>query len=256
MKQNKKKVFVAAVAISLIAILSFGTLAWFNASDTITNEFYVADSNEDGKPDFSIDVYEQEVDENGDPVFDEDGNPVYVGSDGTGDSKEGNTYKDILPGSELPKTVYVENTGDYDQWVRVNITISDSAVWQQAIQKAADAEGRGFDNYVLNVLFGGLDLNFYETTYVRSFNIFGEDTMTYTLYYKYHLTAGEVIQVMDSVNIPGILTQEDMNFGTGEDAGFTVSIMSEAVQVENLKADCASAAFAEVGWEVGTNYGE
>ena len=42
-------------------------------------------------------------------------------------------------------------------------------------------------------------------------------------------------------------------FGTD---GFTITVKAEAVQVENLKATKASDAFAEVGWEVGTAYGE
>ena len=37
MKMTKKKVFVAALAICLIAIISMGTLAWCNATDDITN---------------------------------------------------------------------------------------------------------------------------------------------------------------------------------------------------------------------------
>ena len=44
MKMTKKKVFVTALAICLVAILSMGSLAWFNASDTITNKFKIADS--------------------------------------------------------------------------------------------------------------------------------------------------------------------------------------------------------------------
>ena len=44
MKMNKKKVLVTALAVSLIAILSLGTVACFNAKDEITNTFKVADS--------------------------------------------------------------------------------------------------------------------------------------------------------------------------------------------------------------------
>ena len=48
MKLNKKKVVVSALAVSLVAILSFGTIAWFSAEDTIENKFHFADSDDDG----------------------------------------------------------------------------------------------------------------------------------------------------------------------------------------------------------------
>ena len=58
---NKKKIFVLALAVCLLATVSFSTLAWFNASDKVENKFYVADSNGDGTPDFTVDVFEMQV---------------------------------------------------------------------------------------------------------------------------------------------------------------------------------------------------
>ena len=55
---NKKKVFILALAVCLIAILSMSTLAWFNAADDVTNKFMIADSDGDGTPDFSVSVWE------------------------------------------------------------------------------------------------------------------------------------------------------------------------------------------------------
>ena len=74
---SKKKLLSLSLVVIMVAILSFGTLAWFNDADSVTNEFYVADSDGDGMPDFTIDVKEQKVDENGNPVVDDEGNPVY-----------------------------------------------------------------------------------------------------------------------------------------------------------------------------------
>ena len=87
MKMTKKKVFVTALAGCLVAILSMGSLAWFSAQDSVTNNFYVADS-EDNNPDdiFSVDVYEK-YDSDG------DGNPE--------EYQKGITYDDILSGSTL-----------------------------------------------------------------------------------------------------------------------------------------------------------
>ena len=42
MKLSKKKVFALALAVCLIATLSFGSLAWFTDNDSVTNEFKVA----------------------------------------------------------------------------------------------------------------------------------------------------------------------------------------------------------------------
>ena len=61
MKMTKKKVFVAALAICLIAIISMGTLAWFNATDDITNNFKVATDENDTDPTFSVKVSETDL---------------------------------------------------------------------------------------------------------------------------------------------------------------------------------------------------
>ena len=62
MKMNKKKIVVVSLAVSLVAILSLGSLAWFNAKDEITNKFQVA-TDDEGAPEFSIDVKENATDE-------------------------------------------------------------------------------------------------------------------------------------------------------------------------------------------------
>lgn len=230
---NKKKIFVIALAVCLLATVSFSTLAWFNAADRVENKFYVADSDGDGTPDFTVDVFEEAVKK-------EDGKYTQTG----------NIYKDILPGDELAKKVFIKNTGDYEQWVRVHVTFSDSAVWQQAIAKAAEAEGMKFDDYVTEKLLGGLQGY---TQAVCSFNAYGADTMTYTFYMTKILNAKETVNLMKTVNIPSVLEQEDMNFGKD---GFTIEILAEAVQVRNLKAQNAANAFDEVNWEIGAKYGE
>ena len=61
MKLTKKKVFVAALALSLIAIISVGTLAWFQATDEVTNYFQVSTDDETQKPDFKLDLFEHNV---------------------------------------------------------------------------------------------------------------------------------------------------------------------------------------------------
>ena len=82
MKITKKKVFVSALIICLLAIVSMSTLAWFSASDSVKNEFYVADSDnptDDPEDIFSVAVWEKT------PESDKD--------------TDGYEYKEILPGA-------------------------------------------------------------------------------------------------------------------------------------------------------------
>ena len=85
MKLNKKKVFVAALAICVVAILSFGTLAWFTAEDTVENSFKVTTSDDVGTPDFSLVLFEHKVDPE-------------TGKIASTDEVKSNEYKNIVPG--------------------------------------------------------------------------------------------------------------------------------------------------------------
>ena len=108
---TKSKILVVALAISLVAVASMGTLAWFSANDSVTNNFYIADSDDTPDDIFSIDVWERD---------EEGGTPV--------DNIE---YPDIQPGDDLYKEVNVENTGKYPQYARVIVTVSDASIWQE-----------------------------------------------------------------------------------------------------------------------------
>jgi len=241
---SKKKLLSLSIVVIMVAILSFSTLAWFNDTQSVTNDFYVADSDGDGTPDFSVDVEESTTDENGEKP-------------GIPNANGGLTYENLLPGDVLSKIIWVENTGDYDQWVRINITISDWSVWEKAIIKALQAEGEtaigdiAVNNYVYNTLLEGFDRDLYLSRGDQTDDPVN-DTTTYTLYYKEILKPGDAFQVMQNVKIPAVLEQEDMNFGTD---GFTITVKAEAIQVANLKATSSVAAFEEVGWEIGTEYG-
>lgn len=241
---SKKKLFSLALVAIMIAILSFSTLAWFHDKDSVTNEFYIADSDGDGAPDFSVDVNEGTTDENGEKP-------------GTPNADGGFRYDKLLPGDTLSKIVWVENTGDYDQWIRINITISDWSVWEKAIIKALEAEGEtnigniAINDYVYTTLLEGFDRDLYLSKGYRNEDAVN-DTATYTLYYKEIVKPNDAFQVMQNVKIPSVLEQEDMVFGTD---GFTITVKAEAVQVDNLKATSSVAAFEEVGWEIGTEYG-
>ena len=209
MKMNKKKVFVAALAICLVAILSMGTLAWFSDSDEVTNKFLIADS-EDDTPDeiFSVDVWETTPDEQKD--------------------QDGHVYEDIQPGDKLLKTAHVENTGHYDQYIRVTVTISDAQAWIAAL-------GANFD---VTDVFVGFD----PTMWTHVWNNLNEnpnaEEIVYVLYYKDILAAGTDITVFEQVKVPEALTREDAVEFAHE---FSIKVKADAVQTANVVPDGTAA---------------
>ena len=245
---NKKKILSLALVVLLICTISFGTLAWFNASDEVTNTFYVADSDGDGKPNFSIDVTE-----NPDNKNNHHQKPGDLPDETTPNG--GFAYHDILPGSILNKDASVKNTGEYSQWVRVHLIFSDAEVWKNAIEKAAAAERppMSADAYVQYKLITNLFQDGHHNIHFENNGAaYGEGTLTYTFYYTKELAPGQEFQVLDSIVIPGVLVQDDMNFGSD---GTSLIIKAEAVQVKNLNARNAYEAFREVNWAVGSKYG-
>lgn len=212
MKLTKKKVLSVALVVCLLAIGSLGTLAWFNAEDSVTNRFMIADSNGDGTPDFKVDVWET------DPA------------DPTQKDYDGVTYEKIAPGEVLPKNPTVENSGDYDQWIRVYVTFDEYS----KIKAACDAQGIAAD------LRGWLDVD--ETAWQKSDAEYKEenDTVTYVYYYNYKLTSGQTAVLFNTVTIPGEFEQQDMQYVSGD---FSIAVKAEALQADNT-GDNAPAAFA------------
>ena len=220
MKMNKKKVFVSALAVCLIAILSMGSLAWFNSSKEITNNFLVA-TDEEGTPDFSVDVWEHENDEDDEADADRDGS--------TSITHAGNTYADILPGDTLAKDPTVENTGYYSQWIRVYVTFDE---WSE-IKKACEDQGISADLRTwLNV---GSDWTA-ATDETKEVN----NTIAYVYYYNDKLEKDATATVFTEVSIPGEFEQADMEYVSGD---FYITIKAEALQADNT-GDNAISAFA------------
>lgn len=214
---NKKKLISLALVVIMVAILSFGTLAWFNDSDSVTNQFYVADS-DDVSPDdiFSVDVYEEE---------DTDG-------DGTPDRKEdaGLVFEDVVPGQTLPKAPVVENTGKYDQWIKLTITFSSVKAWDVL------ADGTVAGPIDLLSLAADFDSNWMVAEPLATVG----DSYVYTFYLKNPLKAGTSVDVFTEVNIPTTLDQNDF-FGI-KDEVIKLDIKAEAIQLE--LGDTVEAAFA------------
>ena len=219
---NKKKLLSLALAVIMLAILSFGTLAWFSDDDEVTNNFYIATSDDSTDPDdiFSVDVWENTPDGDND--------------------QDGYEYDDILPGDLLKKDVYVENTGAYDQYVRVTVTISDAEAWINAL-------GADFD---VTKVFVGFDAT--KWTHIWN-NLNGAteipENIVYVMYYKDILAVDGKINVFTDVQIPTSLTQEQAAAFNG---AFYIDVKADAVQTENVvpagtaAEDAAWAAFKTV----------
>ena len=212
---NKKKLLSLALVVIMIAVLSFGTLAWFNDSDSVKNEFHIATSDDSSDPDdiFSVDLWEKTPDNEKEQV--------------------GHTYEKILPGSNLTKAVNVENTGAYDQYIRVVVTLSDGKAWLKVL-------GAGYD---LDSIFFGHD----ESKWTRSVGTIVGDEIIYVYYLNEKLAPTKTATLFTNVKIPTFLTQEDMAKLGG---GFELTIRADAIQTENLGdgVDTAAEAFAAANW--------
>lgn len=225
MKLNKKKVVVVSLAISLIAILSLGSLAWFNAKDEVTNKFMVTDSEAEADKIFSVDVWE------------------YVDGDTENKDQDGNEYNDIVPGGRYHKEPRVENTGLYDQWIRVKVTISDANEWISILG----------EDYDLSSIFEGFDDSAWTRYDAPTLVEEGEEsTLTYVYYLNYKLAPTETAALFNTVVIPSQLTQQDMATLGGT---FELDIVADALQADRT-GDSAYEAFDFVGWDADKTYEE
>lgn len=230
MKMTKKKVFVVALAVCLVAVLSMGTLAWFSAQDEVTNEFLVA-TDEDDKTDFSVDVWENR-DANGDGDYDDEGDAEK--------NSDGLVYENILPGDVLSKEVHVENTGAYDQYLRVIVEISNASAWVNAL---------GTD-YKFENCFVGFEQDQWYPIGVNKY-LAEQDLIVVVLYYNQVLEAGKDVTLFDAVQIPTELTVDHAN-ALGN--GFEINVKAHVIQADNV-GDNIWAAFNEViGWKALDEY--
>lgn len=210
MKNRKKKILIAAVALGLVAIMALGSMAYFTSRDEVTNTFMVASFDPDNpeEPDdlFSIDVYETDPD--------------------SGEKIDEYTYEDIAPADVLHKDPTVENTGAYSQYVRVQVTLSNASAWLDAVEKY------GIDLPLWTVLDAWESAGDY---------VYDEeaDTLVWTYYLSYALEPGESQVIFETVTIPAELRTEDMEAAL---SNFQIIVTADAIQSANT-GDSAQEAF-------------
>lgn len=193
---KKNRILAAAVAICLVAILAWGTLAYFTDSDTVTNSFMTATSTDPDQKLFDVDLYETDVDNDG--------------------NVKANTYTDILPGQTMEKDPTVKNTGLYDQYVRLNVTFSNANEWKAACAAHGIAD--------VTALFGNLNSE-WELKETKEEN----NTITYVYYLNRVLEPEQTSTLFDEVTIPESFTINDMNTLKT----FTLTIVADAIQSDN-----------------------
>ena len=230
MKVTKKKVLLASLAVCLLALLSARTLAWFTDSKEVVNEFQIATSEDTEKDDiFSVDVWENT------PEGEKD--------------QDGYVYEDILPGDVLKKEANVENTGYYDQYIRVTVTVSDAAAWQSALNTTKVPK--------LEDIVNGWDRN--ANIWVDNSSEIVDDKIVYTMYYNGILQGDmesiydnhkSVVTVFTEVKIPQSLTVEQ---AVAFKNNFAISVKADAVQTENLGIDRSQGEGAKEAFEVVEN---
>lgn len=232
---NKKKVFILALAVCLIAILSMSTLAWFNATDDVKNDFLFDDTDNDGSPDFKVDIFE-------------------TGEDPAIGGKE---YVHVAPGAVLEKDPTVKNEGDYDMYTRVVVTLDNAAAWIAASDKYSIADD---DNCILeemvtiNQKWQRFDPPVYDAT---------NDTLTYVYYYNAVVGTEDTNDTTDplftQVTIPTEPQQDDMLFN---DDMFSITVKADAIQADNivtatttlLNNSASYTAFSIAQWNAGFEY--
>ena len=231
MRMTKKKVFVAALAICLIATISMGTLAWFTAQDSVNNNFEVMDSLRN----FEVDVWEI-VDSN------LDGTLEYIGKNVSGTN--GTTYEDVVPGGSYMKEVYVENNSNNalaDQYIKMEVTFTNYAALRAMVVDMSDlVEGEPLPVFDCTAMLEGAYFTtnqnddapwWYDETATR----FEGNTATYVFYLKKVLKdADDAACLFKSVKIPETMDINDADYLIKTN-GFEINVVAYAIQSANIK---------------------
>lgn len=206
----KRKTLIVALVVCLVAIMAFGTLAYFSANDDITNKFMVADSENITDED---DLFSVKVEE------------TLPGGQKT---EDGITYDDIQPGDVLSKDPTITNTGEYSQYIRVHVTVTNASKWMAACEKHSISD--------LTTIFG----DYVAANWTRVADpVFDEanDTLTYTYYYNDVLDKDESVTLFKTVTIPSSFDVADMVALKS----FQLIVSAEAIQSANTGANAVEA---------------
>ena len=217
----KKRTFTVALIICLVAIIGFSSLAYFQSSKNLTNYFAVAGIQDPTDPDETInpnDLFSIKLDE------------TDITKNDNSRTESGNTYTGILPGDTLAKDPTVTNTGKYDAWVRVKVTVTDYKAWAAACAKYGITD--------LAEIFNGHDATKWERGIADESPNESADEYTFVYYYKAEVPAGGTAKLFESITIPAKFDIDDMvSLST-----FQLKVTGEAIQADHT-GDTAKDAF-------------
>lgn len=208
---NKKKILSLALVVIMIAILSFSSLAWFTDKDSAKNDFTIGGAGQnDPEKIFSVDVKEN-VDGEAEPV-------------------DEIKFEDILPGDNHKKEAYVSNTGAYEQYIRVVMTITD---WNQIKDVVSIKMDEQF-NDTWHIYNSGVyvDADGYLKPHANA-NVNADGALVVTMFLNSKLAVSTEAQIMDMVSVSADATQEDFvseNFADG----FQITFDADAAQTKNI----------------------
>ena len=208
---SKKKLLSLALVVIMIAILSFSSLAWFTDKDSATNDFKISGAGTGN----SENIFDVEVKEN---------------VDGEEQPVDGMNFDKVLPGDSYKKEAYVKNTGSYDQYIRVTMTITDWKLIENIVTINMD------DYFGTNwkISSQGVDVDDNGNLITKNYNSVNADgELVVVLYLNKILAPGETVDIMDSVSISTEATQDDFTEAGFAD-GFQIKITAEAAQTKNV----------------------
>ena len=236
---SKKKILSLALVVMMIAILSFGSLAWFSDSDSVENNFGIG-GGANNNPDeiFSIDVMEA-VDKDGDGDYDE--YDATIGYDKDPNYQASFTYENIAPGDMLLKRPQTKNTGSYEQYLRMKVTFDNANYWIALMQKYGYTDMTDL-LYMRDKTTKLVDADSW--TFAPNETTVENDKVTYVFYYNTTLQPSKTAVLFGWVKIPHQFTQQDMAPFTNGD--FQMVVTGEAIQVKNINANTPQDAFAIV----------
>lgn len=111
----KKKITALCLVLAMAVVAVGGaTLAYFTDKDQVNNTFSIGN--------VKIDLYEK-TDIDGDGELEKTKFQEYL------------DYSDIMPGDKLPKQAHIQNTGDYDAYVRVAVVMNNLGKISDAIDE-------------------------------------------------------------------------------------------------------------------------
>lgn len=207
---NKKKLLSLALVVIMIATISFSSLAWFTDKDAAENKFTIGGAGQEN-PDkiFSVDVKEN--------------------VDGKEEAVDGMEFKDILPGDKHKKEAYITNTGSYDQYIRVVMTVTDWALIEDLVTINMDDAFN--NNWYISPRNAGVT-NDVLVDYANT-QLDEEGNLVVTMYLNKKLTPGETVNIMDYVQISTEATQSDFADAAFAD-GFQITFDADAAQTEHI----------------------